>query len=64
MKVKRRNKTGQGEPLLEMQKSGKSRLPCCAPDFKEGLIVFPHLDCCFLSFSKKVITGLQRFMPF
>lgn len=64
MKAKRRNRTGQGERLLEMQESGESRLPCCALDFKEELIVFPHLGCVFLSFSKKLITGLQRFMPF
>lgn len=64
MKAKRRNRTGQEEPLLEMQESSESRLACCAPDFKEGLIVFPHLGCFFLSFSRKLITGLQRLMPF
>lgn len=44
MKAKR-SRTGQGEPLIEMQKSGESRLPCCTPDFKERLVIFPHLGC-------------------
>ena len=64
MKAKRRNRTGQGERLLEMQESGESRLPCCALDFKEELIVFPHLGCVFLSFNIHTLSFPPLFLFF